>query len=260
VSRRLTVNAEVVLAAMRVQALEMRGSPFVTILGIVQPAIYLAIVMSAPGRLPLRTSTQLVIGVGLTALWSATVWSAGGILRGDKIRGTLARTVSGIPSPSVVFLGKCLGATLRIAVIIAASTVAAVLLLGVPVTARQLGWLGIGFFVTLLSGTALGMLLSCLFLVARYAEAWSALLMYPVSIVSGLMIPPALIPVQVRWVSAFVSLRWAAGFLTTTAFGVPSWSALACLVGLTIGYFAVAVAAFRWIVRRAMREGTLEYT
>jgi ABC-2 type transport system permease protein len=83
--------------------------------------------------------------------------------------------------------------------------------------------------------------------------------MYPVFIIGGLMIPQQLIPVQLRWLSTLISLRWAAQFLTTSALGEPSWSAFAVLTGLTCCYLVVALLSFRWLLRRARQKGNLEY-
>jgi ABC-2 type transport system permease protein len=251
-------NAWVMLAAMGTQARSMRGSPVAAVLGIVQPAVFLIVAVRAGQALSAPAATRVVIGVGLTALWASTIWSAGGILAADRASGTLARTVTGLRSPSIVFLGRCLGATVRIATFVAVSTIGGAVLLGVPVQARQPGWMLVGAVVVLLSGTALGMLLSCLFLVTRHAAAWSALLMYPVFIVGGLMIPQDLIPVELRGLSTLISLRWAAEFLATSAFGAPSWPALAKLVGLTCGYFVAALIVFRWLLLRARQNGTLD--
>jgi len=259
VRERLVDNAWVLLAAMRTQARSMRGSPAAVILGVVQPVVFLVVALKAGQHLSARASTQLVIGVGLTALWGSTIWSAGGILTADRGNGALAATVTGVRSPSLVFLGKCLGATVRSTAVVAVSTVTTVLLLGVPILVRQPGWMLAGLVVVVLSGTTLGMLLSCLFLVTRHATAWSSLLMYPVFIIGGLIIPQHLIPAQLRWLSSLISLRWAAEFLATSAFGAPSWSAFVYLAGLTSGYLVVAVITFRWLLRRARQKGNLEH-
>jgi len=259
VHERLVDNAWVLLAAMRTQSRSMRGSPIAVILGVVQPVVFLVVALKAGQHLSARASTQVVIGVGLTALWGSTIWSAGGILTADRGSGALAATVTGVRSPTLVFLGKCLGATARSTAVIAVSTVTAVLVLGVPILVRQPGWMLAGLSVVILSSTALGMLLSCLFLVTRYAAAWAALLMYPVFIVGGLIIPQDLIPGQLRWLSSLISLRWAAEFLATSAFDEPSWPAFIYLAGLTCGYVVVAVATFRRLLRRSRRKGNLEH-
>lgn len=244
--------------AMRTQSRAMRGSPLGLILGVVQPVVFLLITAGTQRASTVQRSTELVIGVGLTALWGSTIWSAGGILRSDRFQGTLARSLTTVRSVSAVFLGKCVAATARMAGAISVSTVAAAVVLGLPLRVRQPGWMLLGFALVVLSATGLGTLLSCLFLVTRHATAWSAALMYPVFIVSGMIIPLEMIPTGLRPVSLVISLRWGAEFLVTAANGDRSSTALAALVGLTCLYFAVALTAFRWLLHRGRREGTLD--
>jgi ABC-2 type transport system permease protein len=258
VVERLLANAWVALGAMRAQNRAMRRSPFAVILGVVQPVVFLAVSSTASTVSP-EQSARLVIGVGLTALWGSTIWSAGSILRDDRAQGTLARSLTGLRSPSVVFLGKCLGATIRVTVIITVSTTVTAALLGFALPVQRPDLVLAGIVLVVLSGTGLGMLLSCLFLVTRHATAWSAALMYPVFIVSGMMIPLEYIPPGLRGVSAVISLRWAAEFLATSGAGTPVWSTFAALVLLTASYFVVALLAFRSFLHRARRDGTLDY-
>jgi ABC-2 type transport system permease protein len=83
--------------------------------------------------------------------------------------------------------------------------------------------------------------------------------MYPVFIVSGMIIPLDLIPAGLREISRVISLRWAAEFLAEAAGGTLSLSSLAALIGLTCAYFTVALTAFRALVHRARREGTMDH-
>ena len=69
-------TAWVVLAAASMQIRSRRGSPIAVILGVVQPVVFLVVALRAGHELSARASTQVGIGVGLTALWSSTIWSA----------------------------------------------------------------------------------------------------------------------------------------------------------------------------------------
>jgi ABC-2 type transport system permease protein len=252
-------NVWVALMAMRAQAREMRGNPIPLILGIVQPVVFLVIIVEAAPVPPAEQGTDLVVGVALTALWASTIWSAGAILRADVHRGSLALAVTGVRSPAVVFLGRCTGAILRVSAAIAASTAVTAVVLGLPMRAGRPLVMLLGLVLVLMSATALGMLLSCLFLVTRHASAWSAALMYPVFIISGMIVPLRLIPAGLRYASLVISLRWAAEFLTAAADGRVSWSSLAALVGLTALYYVVALAAFHRLLQRARLTGTIDH-
>lgn len=255
---RLATVLWVVGAAMRTQYRAMRGNPFNVVLGVVQPVVLL-IVTAATYRAPTETeATRLTIGVALTALWGSTVWAAGGILQRERGEGTLLPSVTGVRSPYLVLLGKSFAATLRSSVFIAVSVVATAVLLGLQVRLTLSAWLPLGLVLVVVSGTALGMLLSCLFLVTRHGLAWSSTLMYPVFIVGGMMVPVRLLPAPLQWLSTLVSLRWAAEFLTGAVTGGLDAGALAALSVLTAGYLVLAVVAFRAVLQRALSAGTLD--
>lgn len=252
-------NVWVWLLAVRTQFRAMRGSPVALILGIVQPVVFLVIVAESAPALPVEQGTTLVVGVVLTALWASTIWSAGGILRADLQRGNLALIAVGVRSPAIVLLGRCAGAILRIAPVITGSTIVTALALGLPLHVGRPLVLLLGLVLVVVSAIGLGVLLSCLFLVTRHAIMWAAALMYPVFIISGMIVPLHLIPAGLRAFSVVISLRWAAEFLAAAAAGHVSWSSLGAMVGLTVLYFCVGLAVFRRLLNRARQEGTIDH-
>ena len=103
--------------------------------------------------------------------------------------GTLARCVSGVWSPYLVLLGKSLGATVTSVGAILVSTGVTAAALGLPLSVSHPGWIVVSLVVLVCSGTALGALVSCLFLVTRNGLIWSHALMYPVSPSAGCSSP-----------------------------------------------------------------------
>ncbi|MCX4722404.1 ABC transporter permease [Streptomyces sp. NPDC090052] len=246
-----------VWTALRTEQRAMRGSPLVIIGSAVQPAVFLVVTMGtrspAAGR-----ATWLVSAVMLTAMWSSTVWMAGGVLRRERTYGTLARCVSGVHGPQLVLLGKSFGATLYSTAVILVSTAVTVAVLGIPVRVEHPVWVLVALLTAIASGTALGMLVSCLFLLTEHGLAWSSALMYPVFIVGGLLIPHDTLPVWLQWVSAGVSLRWIHEFLSGAASGTVDLWPLAAAIGLTVVYSAVASWSLGRSVDQARRKGTLD--
>lgn len=255
---RLAAVTWVAWTALRMQQREMRGNPLVVIGAVVQPAVFLLVVIGARRVTDPDTATRLVSAVALTTLWSATVWLSGGILRRERAQGTLAASMTAVHPPQLVLAGKAFGATVYSTAAILASTTATVALLGTPVRLGGLGWLAVGLLMVVLSGTALGMLMSCLFLLTRHGPAWSGALMYPVFILGGLLIPPALLPDWLSWLSSAVSLRWINEYLVGAATGAPRPASLAVAAALTLAYLLVAVWSLRRAGDRARREGTLD--
>jgi ABC-2 type transport system permease protein len=243
--------------ALRTEQRGMRGNPLIVLNAAVQPVVFLLITVGTRAPDP-AAATSLVSAVMFTAVWSSTVWMAGGVLRRERNYGTLARSVTSVRPTHLLLLGKSLGSTLYTATTIVVSTTAAVLLIGVPVRVGNPFWLVVAYLAVILSGTALGMLLSCLFLVTRHGLAWSSALMYPVFILGGLLIPHDVLPRWLEWVPSLVSLRWLQEFVTGAATGTPVFTPLLIAAALTVAYFLLAVWGLNRAVDVARRKGTLD--
>jgi|GEM_PF-7047273 len=259
-AERLVTAAWVVLSAMRTQARAMRGSQLAILLGAVQPMVLLVVLAGAApagGRTPLAAG-HLVAGVGMTALWGSTIWTAGGILRGERVQGTLPALVTGVRSAYLVLFGKSLAATIRLTGIIGATIVVAALVLRLPVRIASPFWLAAGVLAVIACGTALGMLLATIFLVTRHGQHWASALMYPVFIMGGMLIPGELLPAALHWVPAVVPMHWAQRFLTSAMDGTAPLFPLLMLAGMSAGYFLLAAGLFSRVIDLARSRGTLE--
>jgi ABC-2 type transport system permease protein len=245
--------------AFRTELLGLRKNPLVVVNSALLPAVFL-VVSAEGGQLTAAKATDLVIAVTLTALWGSTVWISGGVLRRERTYGTLARCVTGVHSPVLVLMGKSLGATLNSIIAILASNAVTALALRLPLRFGNPGWLVVGLLLMIASGTALGALLSCLFLVTRNGLIWSSALMYPVFTLGGLLIPTSALPVWLRWVPLALSLRWIHEFLGQTAAGTLDLTPLAVALGLTATYVLLAWWAFSRSVDRSRKEGTLDFS
>lgn len=255
---RVLAVAWVFLASARMQLADLRSSQPALVVGVVQPVALTVVTVRSAGQLDPAAATRLAVGLMLTVLWASTVWNAGGILRREVWQGTLAANVVSVQPAYLVLLGKSLGATVGSAAAILVSTAATVAALGVPVRVGRPWWTAAALVVVVVSATALGMLLACLFLLTRYGPQLSSALMYPVFILGGLLVPAGLLPPGVDRLPALVSLHWAGRFLTGLPAGRIDGPAFAAMTGLTVAYVAVALWAFARVVDKARRRGTLE--
>jgi ABC-2 type transport system permease protein len=246
----------VLWASMRLQVRDMRSSQPALVVSIVQPAVLL-ILTARSGRAD-GDVTARVVGVTLTALWAATIWAAGGILRREAFQGTLASSLTGVRPAVLVLAGKCLAATMVTAAMILGTTAVCVLSMRLPVRHQNLPWLAAGCLVVMLAGAALGALLACLFLISRHGLHLSSALMYPVFILGGMLIPPGVLPTVLRWPSWLLSFHWAGEFVVAAAGGRVRLGLFAAAVVLAAGYALAAHAAFTRVLRLARQRGTLE--
>lgn len=240
------------------QILVVHGHPMVPLSAVIQPAALLAIFLAEPRPTPPYQRTFTVIAVLLTCLWGAMLWAAGGTLRREVAEGTLARNVTGASDPAVVVAGKCMGSTLLVLGLLLGTCTMAVTVTGVVIRPVGIPWLVLGFALTAASGAAMGFALCSIFVLTRHAIQITAALLYPVFILSGLLIPIHLIPVPLAWLSRLISLYWADQVLDRAAAGTfAPWPAFA-LALLTVLYFVLGRLLFERLLHLARQQGSLD--
>ncbi len=109
----------------------------------------------------------------------------------------------------------------------------------------------VGFAIVLcaLAMFSIGYLIAALAPTARIANVVGLLILYPMMFLSGVFIPPEVMPESVRRISQFLPLTYAVELLRGLWFGNP-WSdyllATAVLLGTLIVCTALAARFFRW--------------
>ena len=242
----------------RTQWEDMRGSPFILLLGVVQPAV-LVLVSLLPGADPsAEDGTRVAVGTLLTSFWASTVWTSGGILRRERFQGTLARALTGVRDPRLVVWGKSAGASLVSAATVAITVAVTFAVLQQPVRLPDPLSFALGLVVLLISGMTIGMLLGAVFVYSRYGPQLSSAIMYPVFLAGGMLVPLDALPSFTRWVSAAISLRWLQTYFTEAADGTGGGRALLAALALTACYAVAGSVLFRRILHHARVKGDLD--
>lgn len=253
-----TLNA--VLAGSRMQYREVRSDWFAPILCVLQPVALTVTLLEGRQTAPDQRIAVLV-GAVLTSLWSALVWGAGGMLRRDQYQGTLGAVITAGPySAGLVLLGRALGAAARNVMVVCLTAVALAAHLDLMPPVGGLPILFLGLFLALATGSVIGLLLSCLFLVTRHSQHLSGALLYPVHLLGGLVVPLDMLPGWLRWPSTLFSLHWIKDVLVNAwSVGVLPLDAMVASVALTAVYAVVALKMFSHIQERSRRGEGLDF-
>jgi ABC-2 type transport system permease protein len=242
-------------------SLQLRAQrhPTFLVLGLVQPAAFFLVTALASRRGNDIDLAAAALGTGLIALWGATIWSAGSILRSERWQGTLPGIVARPVGLGPVLLGKSLGATLLSALSIGATVSTVAWAIGHPIRVEHpLAFLA-ALVAVFASATVLGLVLSCVFMLTRAAPRISEALMYPIFIVGGMLVPVQLLPGWAQPASNGVSLYWGSRLVKEASVGAPQrlgdWLGLALT---TAAYGLLAHLSFSRVVDRARREGSLD--
>ena len=258
----LTRNARLV---WRVWVFTMRSflaSEFFILTAVLQPIIFasIAFFLFQAGGESAGPNTLLyaALGTGMMGVWSTTLFGCGGAIQWHRWEGTLELLVAAPSRYDMVLLGQTLGASTFGFYSILATIVWGVVLFGVPLNANFPLLLPVALAVAILSLGCLGMLLATSFVLYRHANALSNLLEYPIWIVTGMIVPLAVLPGWLGPISWFLAPTWAMEAIRETAIGSqPPWLAMLLCLVLAVAYYVIARRVLRFVLDKARRDATL---
>lgn len=242
----------------RSQTLVVLTRPINVATGVVFPLMLLSLlVLPRLDRLTEDEATAVLTGVALASLWGASLWSGAGILRRERVFGTLAPSFTGRPAPITVLLGKTLGGVLYDVTLICVSTTAFVIVCGVSWHVEAPVALAVGLVAVVVCGVASSLLVGALLMLSRHAFQLTTAFGAPVLLLGGTVVPHEVLPSWAAAAGSVLNLAWLQRFLASTA-GRPDWGALAVGVGISAAYALVGVRCVGVMLRRARRDGSLE--
>jgi ABC-2 type transport system permease protein len=199
----------------------------------------------------------LAIGAAFVGIWATTIFGSGSAIADQRHQGTLELMVAA-PTP---LLTTVLPITLASASVglyaLAATLFWGWLLLGVPLTLVHPWWFIMSVPAAVFSLGALGLVISGVFVLYRYASALSNLLEIPIWLMSGLLVPVSRLPTWAHYCSWLLAPSWGVRAIRAAAIGGdPLGPVIGCL-GLAVAYLVAGAFMLRFIERRACRHGTL---
>ena len=203
----------------------------------------------------------VVVGSGMTGLWSGVLTVSGNNITGERWTGTLELLVgSPTPLPVIVFGKNLANVVLSFSAMLASYTLVS-LVLGYPLRVEQPGLFAVSIVFALISYVAFGLILAPLWLVNPEVRAWQNALEFPVYILGGFLFPIALLPGWTTPLSYVLAPYWAARALhgaSSSGAGLPeiafSW---AMMLLLSVVYATIALRLFRVMLRKVRVDATL---
>lgn len=238
------------------------ASEFFILTAILQPVIFatIAFFLFSIGGDAAGPQTLLfaALGTGMMGVWSTTLFGAGGAIAWQRWEGTLELLVAMPRRYDLVLAGQTLGSATFGFYSIVATLVWGVVLFGMPLAASQPLLLFPSLLVAIVSLGAMGMLIATTFVLYRHANALSNLLEYPVWIVTGLVVPLALLPGWLGPISWLLAPTWGMEAIRGSAIGAePPWLAIGMCLVLSVVYWVLARIALVYVLNKARRDATL---
>jgi ABC-2 type transport system permease protein len=202
----------------------------------------------------------IVVGSGLTSLWTVVLFISGQSINGERHTGTLESLVAVPASLRTIIMGKNLAnVTQSLVSMIACYALAGLIFGALPQIAQPI-WFAVSLLLGIVSFAATGLILAALFVLNADFSRFQNGLEFPIYILAGFLFPVALLPDWTTPLSYILAPYWAARALQNAS----SDNALIeilfpCLmmVLLTIIYALISRELFRRILFKARVEATL---
>lgn len=252
----------VVAAEMRVR--QMFTDPFMLFSAVAAPLAFSVtafyVLRGRDGFEPV----SVVVGAGLTGVWSVVLFGGVGGISDERWLGTLDLLAATPASLPLIMAGKILGNLAFSLLSFLVAWTVGVLAFGYQVTLAT----PLSFALALLAGVvclwATGYLLSPLGILWPAAQRFLSGLEYPVYILAGFMVPIDSLPPALHVVSFLLPPYWVSLVLHSTSSALPASqplaAGLAIVLALSIVQAAAGSALYRRVLRRGRIDGSLAYT
>ncbi|NOX63726.1 MAG: ABC transporter permease [Chloroflexi bacterium] len=202
----------------------------------------------------------IVVGSGMTGLWTTTLFIGGQAISGERWTGTLEMLVA-TPAPlHIVVIGKTLANVLQSLSAMVATYALAGLVFGALPTIARPGWFALALLLTVPAYVSFALIIAPLFVLNPEVRRLQNGLEFPVYILSGFLFPIALLPGWTTPLSYILPPYWAARALHGASSGGDVADILFSMAMMMLSiliYGLLTARLFRRILYKARVEATL---
>ncbi len=233
---------------------------FVIFTILVQPLIIALLALWMLGDKGSEYIMFVVIGSGLTGLWSGLLFISGNSINVERWSGTL-ETLVGVPtSLGVIVFGKNLANVIQSLISMIVAYVLVSLLLGYRLSIAQPALFLISLALTIVSFISFGLIIAPVFVMNPAVQQWQNAMEFPVYILAGFLFPIALLPNWTTPLSYLLPPYWAARALHgTSSINAPLDQTLAAWgIMLLESVFCLLIA--RWLFKKMLLKARADAT
>jgi len=254
-------NARVAWAAF-VMTLRMNApDSFVLFTIVVQPLIIAIMAMWMLVERGAANALYVVVGSGMTGLWSTLLFMGGNSITWERWTGTLELMV-GQPTPvAVIVFGKNAAVVFQSLLSMVASYTVAAILFRQPMVVGQPLLFAISLALTMVAFVCFGMVIAPIFLLSPAVQHFQNAIEFPIYMLGGFLFPIALLPGWTTPFSYILAPYWAARALHGASTGGESLGELlvdwGMMLLLGVVYLLISGRLTELMLRKARAEATL---
>ena len=229
---------------------------------IVQPLIIAVLALFMLKDTAANAAMFVVVGSGLTGLWSSLLFISGNSINVERWQGTLESLV-GVPTPfDVIVFGKNLANVVQSLLSMTVAYLLAALFFGYSLHMDQPLLFFLSLFLSVFAFISFGLVIAPIFVMYREVQQWQNAMEYPVYILAGFLFPVLLLPGWTTPISYILPPYWAAvalhGTSTASAPIEQTLFAWAMMVLLSIIFLFIASRLFKIMLYKARVDATLD--
>jgi len=229
---------------------------------LVQPVIIATLALFMLKDSAQNAAMFVVVGSGLSGLWTGLVFVSGNSITAERWQGTL-ETLVGVPMPfEVIVFGKNLANVLLSLIAMIGAYLLAALLFGYTLSTDQPLLFFISLLLSVFGFISFGLTISPLFVMYRSVQQWQNTMEYPVFILAGFLFPVLLLPNWTIPLSYILPPYWAARALHGTSTGNAPIETTLFAWGMMLLFsiidLIIASRLFKVMIYKARVEATLD--
>jgi ABC-2 type transport system permease protein len=251
-----------VLTVGEVTIRHQMNDSFIVFAILFQPLIIAVLALFMLKDTTVNPAMFVVVGSGLTGLWSSLLFVSGNSISAERWEGTLESLV-GVPTPfDVIVFGKNLANVLQSLLSMIVAYLLAALFFGYSLHLDQPLLFFSSLFLSVFAFISFGLVIAPLFVMYREVQQWQNAMEYPVYILAGFLFPVLLLPGWTTPISYILPPYWAAvalhGTSTANAPIEQTLFAWAMMALLSIIYLFIASRLFKVMLYKARVDATLD--
>jgi ABC-2 type transport system permease protein len=191
----------------------------------------------------------VIIGSGMTGLWSSLLFVSGGNINFERWVGTLELMVA-VPTPfELIVYGKNIASVAQSLISMIVGYIAAALLFGYSLSVQQPLLFVISLILMVFAFISFGLIIAPIFVLNPTVENFINGLEFPVYILSGFLFPIALLPGWTTPLSYLLPPYWAAVALHGTSTGNAPFNQTLLAWGMMLIFSLIDIIVARWLFK-----------
>ncbi len=233
---------------------------FIIFTVLVQPLVIAILALWMLGSQGQEMAIFVVVGSGMTGLWSSLLFISGNSINVERWSGTL-ETLVGVPTPlSVIVIGKNLANVLQSLSSMIVSYLLAALLFGYTLRIDQPVLFIVSLAFTILAFTSFALIIAPIFVMNPGVQSFQNAMEFPVYILCGFLFPIALLPGWTTPLSYILPPYWAARALHLTSSSGGDLKQVLFCWGMMLVFSAIYLLISGWLFSRMIDKARADAT